>query len=81
MDDDGCGISDDLMPHLLDGMLPVSSQDSSQIHNMGMGLSICRSIIDAHNGRLWAENLSGGGARFAFTLPLDELHQTAGDDK
>ena len=71
VDDDGCGIAEDLILHLLDGTLPVSSQDSSQIHNMGMGLSICRSIIDAHGGRLWAENIQSGGARFAFTLPLD----------
>ncbi|OIR19651.1 sensor protein KdpD [mine drainage metagenome] len=38
----------------------------------GLGLSICRSIIEAHGGRIWAENLSTGGAAFHFTLPLSE---------
>jgi signal transduction histidine kinase len=36
---------------------------------MGMGLSICRSIIDAHGGRLWASPRSPRGAVFRFTLP------------
>ena len=37
---------------------------------VGLGLAISRAIVEAHHGRIWAENASGGGARFCFTLPL-----------
>jgi signal transduction histidine kinase len=37
---------------------------------MGMGLNICRSIIEAHGGHLWAEPDPGGGTVFRFTLPV-----------
>jgi two-component system sensor histidine kinase KdpD len=38
----------------------------------GLGLTICRSIVEAHGGRIWADNLPSGGAAFHFTLPLTE---------
>jgi two-component system sensor kinase FixL len=41
---------------------------------MGLGLSICRTIIEAHGGRIWAEAVEGGGSAFHFCIPL------AGDD-
>jgi two-component system sensor histidine kinase KdpD len=37
---------------------------------MGLGLTICQSIIKAHGGLIWAENREGGGVIFCFTLPL-----------
>lgn len=42
---------------------------TSKDHGMGLGLSVCRTIIGAHGGRLWAENMSGGGATLKFVLP------------
>jgi len=38
----------------------------------GLGLTICRSIVEEHGGRIWADNLPAGGAAFHFTLPLTE---------
>lgn len=39
---------------------------------IGLGLTICRAIINAHKGRIWAENRPGGGAVFKFTLPIKD---------
>lgn len=50
--------------------------DSAREGGAGHGLTICRGIIEAHGGRIWAENRLGGGALFRFTLPL-EKHQPA----
>ena len=43
----------------------------SELIHMGMGLNICRSIMELHRGRVWAEPNPGGGTVFSFTLPVD----------
>ena len=43
---------------------------------MGMGLAICRSIVEAHYGRLWAENVETGGASITFSLPIRAADST-----
>lgn len=42
----------------------------------GLGLSICKGLIDAHGGRIWMEARPGGGSVFIFTLPIASLHLT-----
>jgi signal transduction histidine kinase len=62
--DSGPGIPEAKLNHIFDPFVTTKDQ------GMGMGLSIARTIIQAHEGRIWAENQSGGGAVFHLSLPL-----------
>jgi len=46
-------------------------QAESAAPGVGLGLAICRAVIEAHGGQIRAENRASGGARFTFTLPLE----------
>jgi PAS domain S-box-containing protein len=64
--DTGHGIPADKLAHVFDPFF------TTKPNGIGMGLPISRTIIEAHGGRLWAENNNGGGAAFRFTLPIAE---------
>ena len=64
--DTGHGIPADQLAQVFDPFF------TTKPNGMGMGLAISRTIIEAHGGRLWAENGAGGGATFRFTLPVVE---------
>ena len=64
--DSGMGLSPEQIDRLFDAFY------STKADGMGMGLSISRSIAEAHGGRLWAESNGGHGATFRFTLPTAE---------
>lgn len=68
--DRGRGISGEDFPYLFTSDTPGKSRSADSSRGMGIGLSICKTIIQAHQGTLEAENREGGGAVFRFTLPL-----------
>ena len=71
--DDGCGIDPRILPRLFEEMFPHAQELRGDVRrNMGIGLSVCMSIVRAHGGRMTAENRKEGGARVSFALPLEE---------
>ena len=72
VEDDGCGISEDRLPHLLTGLPDSHVSSDTGRSNMGIGLSVCNTIVKAHGAQLYAGNRPEGGARFSFTLEMEE---------
>jgi signal transduction histidine kinase len=65
LEDTGTGINPEDIQRIFNPLFTTKS------NGMGMGLSICRSIIEAHGGKLWVEPNTGGGATFHFTLTTE----------
>ena len=68
--DNGQGIAPDRLEHLFDGTL--QGQQGDRGRSMGIGLSVCRTVVRAHGGHIRGENRTEGGARFTVELPLDK---------
>ncbi len=64
VEDRGIGLNAEIAERIFDPFF------TTKPHGTGMGLSISRSIVEAHQGRLWAESCPSGGATFQFTLPI-----------
>jgi signal transduction histidine kinase len=63
--DTGSGIHPEIMPRLFQKFASKSEANTGT----GLGLFISKSIIEAHGGRIWAENSRAGGSAFSFSLP------------
>ena len=80
VEDNGGGIDESVLPVIFDGNLVARGESSDNKRNMGIGLSVCKSIIKAHRGNMRAENREEGGARMIFTLPM-EMEEQHGDQR
>jgi signal transduction histidine kinase len=65
IEDDGPGIAPEVLDRLFDAFVT-----HGKAHGTGLGLSICKRIVEDHQGQISARNRPGGGAIFAFTLPI-----------
>jgi DNA-binding response OmpR family regulator/HPt (histidine-containing phosphotransfer) domain-containing protein len=68
--DEGCGIPTDKLGSIFDRFQQADSSDSRHHDGTGLGLTICRSVVQQHQGQIWVESVVGQGSTFYFTLPL-----------
>ena len=79
--DYGTGIAPDRLSGIFDAVPSAPSSAASTVDTrkgMGIGLSICKAIVNAHNGEITARNLTEG-AEFCFTIPKEEIHHETYD--
>ena len=69
--DQGMGISAEDLERVFDRMYRIEQRLTPDIKGVGLGLAICKGLVEAHGGRIWAESKVGRGSTFYFTLPLD----------
>jgi PAS domain S-box-containing protein len=68
--DQGKGIPADKLEIIFDRFQQVNASDSRDKGGTGLGLPICRNIVQQHGGKIWAESILGQGSTFYFTLPI-----------
>lgn len=69
--DTGPGIPPEALPRVFGKFQQLGTRSSSGERGTGLGLSLCKGIIDLHGGKIWVESRVGEGSRFCFSLPAD----------
>ena len=71
--DEGRGVPESLLPHLFRKYTNRGGEGTGGLRGAGLGLSICKGLVEAHGGRIWAASAGPGlGAQFTFTIPVAE---------
>jgi PAS domain S-box-containing protein len=74
--DSGVGIGPDEIEQLFETYRQLASGKYPMRKGTGLGLVICKKVVEAHGGRVWAESELGQGSRFFFSLPMERREQT-----
>lgn len=70
--DDGKAIDKSVKENIFDSFITTAGENGDKCSGSGLGLAICRTIVEAHGGRIYSENIEPHGAKFTFSLPLED---------
>jgi signal transduction histidine kinase len=77
--DQGEGIPPEYLDKIFERFFQVDGASTRRVGGSGLGLAISRGILEAHDGRIWAESTPGQGSTFRFTLP--RVRDASGEPK
>jgi signal transduction histidine kinase len=70
VEDEGVGMPPEKLARIFERFQQGDGSDSRALGGTGLGLALCRAIVEQHGGRIWADSEVGKGSRFYFTLPI-----------
>ena len=79
VEDDGKGIEEGMEEKIFEEFVSISEGSGQEKNSadrkrgIGLGLAICKEVVRAHGGKIWAENRTEGGARFTFWLNAEQV--------
>ena len=73
--DNGCGLSPENQIRIFEPFFQVDSTSRRKHGGTGLGLTICRGIVESQNGKIWVESKLGKGSKFYFTIPLTPVRK------
>ncbi len=79
--DQGIGIPPEDLDKVFDKMYRIERRLAPDIRGVGLGLAICKGLVEAHGGRIWVESEVGKGSTFLFTLPVKEEGSSDGEER
>jgi len=79
--DQGIGIPNEELTMVFDRMYRIEQRLTPEIRGAGLGLAICKGLVEAHGGRIWLESELGKGSTFHFTLPTEATARGQGYDE
>ncbi len=79
--DQGIGIPTEDLERVFDRMYRIEQRLTPEIGGAGLGLAICKGLVQEHGGRIWVESKLGKGSTFYFTLPIEATAGGQGHDK
>jgi len=68
--DTGCGIKPEHKERIFERLYQARESDTSIMGGLGLGLNVCRGLVQSHGGTIWVESNLGEGSRFTFTIPF-----------